>query len=208
MSRARNTEEIKRTLSRTKLFVSNVTLETSMTPISLKSGITALAFVFLAVPAFAQTPPPPAGGPADREAHREHWREAMQAHRAAEAKDLHTILNIHPDQEAAFAAFEASMTPPARDRRKGEGWKGDRAAEANLTTPQKLDRLQAKMTEHLARLQQHIAAVKTFYAALSPEQQRVFDALHRSHGGWGGHGRHGGEGHGPGEGPPPPPPGA
>jgi hypothetical protein len=182
-----------------------------MTSTSLRSGFTALAFALLAVPALAQTPPPADGahrhGPDGPRMH-----EMMEKHREAAAHDLHTILNIRPDQEAAFSAFEASMTPPPRE----EKMKHDHAAMTAMTTPQKLDMMQARMTKHLERMQTRIAAVKTFYAALSPQQQQVFDALHRMHGGgrWGG--RRGGDGgapwggHGlalaPGEGPPPPPP--
>ncbi len=177
-----------------------------MTSIRLRGALTALAFTVLAAPAFAQTPPPADGGQWRRpDGQRMH--EMMQKHREAEARDLHAILNIRPDQEAAFSAFEASMTPPPHEKMKH-----DRAAMETLTTPQKLDMMQAKMAEHMARMQQHIAAIKTFYAALSPQQQQAFDALHRMHGmGMGGHrgGGHwgGGMGHGPGEGPPPPPPG-
>ena len=47
--------------------------------------------------------------------------------------------------------------------------------------------------EHAAMQQKHAEALRAFYAALSPEQRQVFDALQRMHGG--GH-EHGGQGHG------------
>jgi hypothetical protein len=57
-----------------------------------------------------------------------------------------------------------------------------RAEEAALTTPQRLDRMVMKMAERAARrqaeLQAHVAAIKQFYAALTPSQQKAFDALH------------------------------
>ncbi len=184
------------------------------------SGLAALSFCILAASALAQTPPPPPSPPV-HEMRGERMHEMMQKHREAMMQDLRTVLHIRPDQEPAFSAFEASMTPPPREERM----KRDRAAMETMTTPQKLDMMQARMAEHMARMQKHIAAVKTFYAALSPEQQHVFDALHRMHGGMGGFGGHGGHGMGggrgghggtmmgdkmggPGEGPPPPPPGA
>jgi uncharacterized protein with von Willebrand factor type A (vWA) domain len=136
--------------------------------------------------------------------------EMTQKHREEKAHALHALLQIRPDQEAAFSAFEASMTPPPRDERM----KHDHDGMAAMTTPQKLDRMQARMAEHMQRMQQHIAAIKTFYAALSPQQQQAFDALHEMGGGghrghWGGHGGGwggpGGMMHGPDGGPPPPP---
>ena len=161
-----------------------------MTSTSLRSGLVALTFALLAAPAFAQAPPPADGGPRHGpDMQRRH--EMMQKHREEKARDLHALLQIRPDQEAAFSAFEASMTPPLRDERI----KHDRAEMTAMTTPQKLDRMQARMAEHMQRMQQHIAAIKTFYAALSPQQQQAFDALHQMHGmDMGGHrgGGHGG----------------
>jgi protein CpxP len=186
-----------------------------MTSTPVRGALAALALaLFAAAPAFAQPAAPPAPDGMARHGHdREEMHKKMEAHRAAMAQDLRTVLKLRPDQEAAFAAFQASMAPPPRDERM----KHDHAAMETLTTPQKLDMMQARMTEHLARMQKHIQAVKTFYAALSPEQQHVFDALARMHGmhggGFGGHegghGGHGGWGRGDmggrGEGPPPPP---
>ena len=39
------------------------------------------------------------------------------------------------------------------------------------------DKAMAMMNEHLEVMKQHVAAVKTFYAQLSPSQQKAFDAL-------------------------------
>ena len=57
-----------------------------------------------------------------------------------------------------------------------------RAEMAAMTTPQKLDLMVKRMSEHMAevtsRMQQHVDAVKRFYGALTPSQQKAFDALH------------------------------
>ena len=72
---------------------------------------------------------------------------------------------------------------------------------APMTTPQRLDAMARREAEHAAMQQKHAEALRAFYAALSPEQQRAFDALppmmhHEGH-------KHWGEGHGPGHmGPP------
>lgn len=71
-----------------------------------------------------------------------------------------------------------------------------RAEEAALTTPQKLDRMVKHMAEESAKrqseLQSHVDAVKRFYAALTPSQQKAFDALHGPGMGPGMGGMHGG----------------
>jgi hypothetical protein len=74
---------------------------------------------------------------------------------------------------------------------------------APLTTPQRLDRQRERMTERMAQFERRSAAIKRFYGALSPSQQKAFDAL-RPAGGRGGPGHRahrGGRGFGPGPGP-------
>ena len=152
----------------------------------------------MAGPAFAQPAPPqgPAPGGGDWAAHRAQWQQMRQQHEQERMTDLHTVLRIHPDQEAAFQAFAASMQPRAHEH---HDWAAERQGMGSMTTPQMLDRMEARKTAHEAEQRQHIDAVKRFYAALSPEQQQVFDALHRlakgRHGGWGGH-EHGDHGMG------------
>jgi hypothetical protein len=133
----------------------------------------------------------------------------MEARRAARLHALHDVLAIRPDQEGAFTAFAAALRSPERaPGAKAEGMGADRAAMANMTTPERLDmmaqRMQARMGRRQERLQRRAAATKALYAALNPEQRRVMDALPllaggRGHGGWGkgrGMGGHGMDGHG------------
>jgi hypothetical protein len=175
-----------------------------MTSFKFKGALAALSLTVFTGAAMAQAPAPSPGAAAwHARAH-----EMMEQHKAQMAHDLHTILRIRPDQDSAFQAFIGSMAPPPRGEREHK----DHAAMETMTTPQRLDHMLAKMDEHMTRMRQHIQATKTFYAALSPEQQQVFDAFMRAHhhGHWGGgqgggHGHWGG-GHGPmGAGPPPPP---
>ena len=180
-----------------------------MTSSKLGGAFAALSLALLAAPSLAQAPAADSGPGGDHA----RMHQMMAQHREAMARDLHTLLRIRPDQEAAFAAFQASMGPPPGGRmRPHEDW----AAMQTMTTPQRLDHMMARMDEHMARMRQRIGATKAFYAALSPEQQQVFDAFGRLHGGghgrhhhWGGEGKGGWGGHGHGmEGAPPPPPGA
>jgi hypothetical protein len=124
-----------------------------------------------------------------------------EAHERQRAADLRTILRLRPDQEGALTAFLASHKPPMGGPNGGgkggehRGPRADGAAQAApMTTPQRLDEMSHREAEHAAMRQRHVDALKAFYAALSPDQKQVFDALQRLHGG--GHGGHGGHGHG------------
>jgi hypothetical protein len=125
--------------------------------------------------------------------------------RARHEKAMHDILMIRPDQEAAFHAFTAALAPPPMGDRDGKSWRDHGPGAMAMTTPERLDRMAARMSERQARFQTMAAATKTFYAALSPEQRRAFDALPMMMGGHGGmHGGHRGPGGPPMGGEPPP----
>ena len=105
------------------------------------------------------------------------------------AQRLRDTLQLRPDQEPALRAFVAASAP---QRQRGE-MRRDRQELRNLTTPQRLDRMQARMSERQQRFSQHAAVVKRFYAQLSPAQQKAFDAQHQARGKGRGQGmRHGG----------------
>ena len=141
-----------------------------------------------------------------------HWDDQMRAHMharaAAKAKALHDILNITPDQEAAFQAFIGAMKPPpGHGPMDAHHHHDDMDA---MTTPERLDKMAARMAEHQAAFQLRADAIRHFYAMLNPAQQRAFDALHGMMGGKHGHEEHGhGDHHWGDEGPmgPPPPQG-
>ncbi|MES2264053.1 MAG: Spy/CpxP family protein refolding chaperone [Pseudomonadota bacterium] len=98
---------------------------------------------------------------------------------------LHDKLKLTAAQEPAWATFKAATTPqlPAAH--------ADRAALAQLSAPERAEKHLAMVKEHIARQETRVAALKTFYAVLSPEQQKTLDAelAHRRHHGW--HGQHG-----------------
>lgn len=154
--------------------------------------ILALAPALFATAAVAQPPGPPAPP------HGPHGAPTaeMKAHHEAMAKqhmeDLKIVLRLRPDQEAALAAFLAAHEPKMFTRRLPDP--------ASQTTPQRLEemaKVEADMAAHQKASRDTLAK---FYAALSPEQQKVFDALHRlkGHGPGGPGGRrmvmHGGPG--------------
>lgn len=172
------------------------------TPLLFAAAVAVLAGVGAAAPAAAAAGPAAVDGRGERGPGR-HGDGA--AHMASHLRD---VLQLTPAQEPALQTFLAAMHPPrpgfdrpdggprgehgappadpaARraemDRRRGD-WEKMRAEEASLTTPQRLDRMVKAMSERMARrqadMQAHVVAVKQFYAALTPSQQKAFDALH------------------------------
>lgn len=172
----------------------------------------------LSTAALAQTPgDPPGPPPGMRGAPSAEMKAMHEAMMKQHIEDLKTVLRLRPDQEAALQAFVAAHHPKMMERKDDGPPKGPEA----LTTPQRLDRMAKREAEMKARGDQMRQALTTFYAALSPDQQKVFDALMRLQGPgpMGGHGgpmggdgphrmimmRHGGPDGGPGGGPGPMP---
>ena len=164
--------------------------------LALGGAVLALGFGGMAV---AQQPSmgPPAG---DHEAMQHHRDPAAMAARHADR--LRVALQLRPDQEPALKALVAAMVPPeGMGMRMGKMGEGHEKM-ASMTTPERLDHMKAMMAQHEARFEQHSAAVKKFYAQLTPSQQKAFDAMSLKMGGrmgpGGGHEGGGRQGHGPG----------
>jgi periplasmic protein CpxP/Spy len=198
-----------------------------MTPTIRHAALAALAAATLAGGSFASSgawaQQDDHRGPPDRAKMHAQFQAMHEAREKQHAQDLRTILRLRPDQETALTAYLQSHKrpegPPMGGRRAPPG--GPNGGPANgampgaMTTPQRLDEMARREAAHAAMQQKHAEALRAFYAALSPEQRQVFDALQRmhgghEHGGWGHHGmggRPGGFGGGPGSGPkggPPP----
>ena len=138
----------------------------------------------------AQTPPPAGPGPGAmmQPGNPGMMREHMQQRRAQRLAALKQILQIAPAQEGAWNAWTGSMQPSNRQR-------PNRAELAQLATPERIDRMRALRAERLAEMDRRGDATKTFYAALTPPQQKAFDALSAQRMGRGMGGGHGGWGH-------------
>lgn len=116
-------------------------------------------------------PAPPGPPPAGERGMRMQRDPAQMTERRAQ--HLRDVLQLRADQEGALKAFLDAQRPPEGDRR-GRRPGADGQA---LTTPQKLDRAKARMTEAQARFDTRAAAIRRFYGQLSPAQQKAFDAL-------------------------------
>lgn len=165
------------------------------------AGIMATAALAATAQTVAPAAPATAGAPAKPGGHHgdhmdRHDPAQMQARIARHQAELKAKLKLTPAQEGAWTAFTASRQAPAH------GARPDRAAMKaefdKLTTPERIDKMRALRTQHMAEMNAAMdkrgEATKTFYAALSPEQQKVFDSQRMGRAGMG-HGGHHGQHH-------------
>jgi periplasmic protein CpxP/Spy len=141
----------------------------------------------------ATIPGDPAATGAPGEMQRGH-RMGMARHdpamMARHQTELKAKLKLTPAQEGAWTAFTAALQPPAH---MGRPTPEQRAELDKLSTPERIDKMRALRTQRMAdvsaAMDKRGDATKTFYAALSPEQQKTFDAEHKK--------MRDGRGHGP-----------
>jgi hypothetical protein len=107
--------------------------------------------------------------------HRGQWRAAHQAKRQALFK---AQLKLTPEQEGAWTTLMGALQATHHPARPAHP---DPLEMAKLSTPERLDNMQALHAQHMgemsAAMAQRNQAIKTFYAVLAPDQQKVFDAL-------------------------------
>jgi periplasmic protein CpxP/Spy len=102
--------------------------------------------------------------------------ERMVKHWEKRQIELKAKLHLNDAQEPAWKAFVDSMHVPAK--RLGQAI--DRDDLAKLTTPERMDKMNALHEANLATMKTHIQqrtdATRIFFSQLSAEQQKVFDA--------------------------------
>ena len=95
---------------------------------------------------------------------------------------LHDKLKLTGSQEAAWKTYIAAATPPAPPARP------ERGAWEKMSAPERMEKMMSMMKEREGHMTTHLAAMKTFYATLSPLQQQIFNDNvgagmgHRGHG--------------------------
>ncbi len=139
-----------------------------------------------AAAAMAQTPPaPPADGKPGMHQRMGKFDPAKMKERMAQRQaELKQKLAITPAQEGAWTAWTAALQPPA-----ARPAHPSREEIAKLTTPQRIDQMRAMRAQRQSQMDKRADATNTFYAALTPEQKKVFDAETLRFGGHrGGHG--------------------
>lgn len=150
-----------------------------------------LAPIAFALAAHAQPPQhadDPHGGPPMAE-----MRAMHDAMMKQHMEDMRIILRLRPDQEPALAAFLAAHQRGMMEMHGPGGAGMMKGPPKAMTTPERLDEMARHESAMSAERDRQRQALAKFYAALSPEQQKGFDALQRlQQGGHGGPGRDGG----------------
>jgi Spy/CpxP family protein refolding chaperone len=127
--------------------------------------------------------------PEQRQARMAEFKAKRLEQRAARQARLAESLKLTPAHQPVWQAFVASMTPPQQGEHAGQRLsKEQRAA---LTAPQRLERRIAMQKQRTARMEARLSALNSLYAALTPEQRKVFDEQQQRRGGrhHGGHGK-------------------
>ncbi|MCE3265227.1 MAG: hypothetical protein K0R43_4306 [Pseudoduganella sp.] len=104
-------------------------------------------------------------------------QERMDLH----ATRMHETLKITPAQEGAWQAYLSALK--ANMPQRGQF---DRAAFKEMSAPERMEKRIDMAKSRIVRMENNLAATKTLYAVLTPEQQKVFDEKagrfgHRKH---------------------------
>ena len=141
-----------------------------------------------ALPASAQNTAAPAAPAAQTApAHAHAARPAMDrsAMYAKHMERVKPLLQLTAAQEGAWQKYVDATRPTER-----KAPRMDREAFSKLTTPQRIEQAQTLRKERNAMAEQRENATKTFYAGLSPAQQKAFDVAMPFHGHGKGPGMH------------------
>ena len=105
-----------------------------------------------------------------------HMHEQMSKQMEKRQAELKAKLHLAAAQEAAWNTYVQATKPPAKPLMQTM----DREALAKLTTPERLDKINAAHEANLKAMEQHMKqrsdATREFYGHLSAEQQKIFDA--------------------------------
>lgn len=124
------------------------------------------------VAAHAEPPAPPAaepgrgpGGP---------WGEHGHRYTQERLDQLHKELKLTPEQEADWKAWSDKVSEARKDRKEA---RPDHEALGKLPAPERLEKMIEFGKARQAALEEVLAATKTFYGKLTPEQRKTFDDL-------------------------------
>ena len=135
------------------------------------------AAALLSTAAFSANAQPQAPAPAAAHAapahHGHHAPVDFAKFHAERMEHLKTVLQIQPNQQAAWDKYVQSITPQPRAKADRQ----QRPDLRKLTTPERLDLAQKLRKERTAKAEQREQATRSFYASLNPSQQKAFDAI-------------------------------
>ena len=108
---------------------------------------------------------------------RGHSAQDIRAHTGERLDRLHDELKLSSAQESGWIAFRDRVS--AQTGKASDGLRSLREAPASATTIERLERGKQAITEGQGVLEEVLAATRTFYATLRPEQQTRFDEATR-----------------------------
>ncbi|HRE18680.1 MAG TPA: Spy/CpxP family protein refolding chaperone [Rhodocyclaceae bacterium] len=97
--------------------------------------------------------------------------ERRAQHMEQRQQKLHDALKLNADQEVAWKKFNESLPAAKRDDARPGDWQG-------LNAPQRAEKMLEFSKQRQEGMAAHVAALKTFYATLTPEQQKIYDGFH------------------------------
>jgi hypothetical protein len=95
--------------------------------------------------------------------------ERMEKYHEQHLAKLHDKLKLTAQQETAWKKFAAQQ--PILDKAN----RPDPAEMEKLNAPQRMEKGLEHMKAMETKLSEHLAALKEFYAVLTPDQQKIFD---------------------------------
>lgn len=133
---------------------------------ALMAGLISAGVGTIALTAYADE-----AGCHDKAAHRDfrHDRDSFAEQIGKWKVELHDKLKVKPEQETAWNTFIEKMKPAQPKERP------DWAEFSKLPAPERMDKMLEMMKVRESQMENRLAAVKDFYATLTPEQQKVFD---------------------------------
>lgn len=103
---------------------------------------------------------------------KEHHQEVRAKMLEQHHLKLQAALKLTPEQEPAWRNLVASEQPKQMFDRD------QRAAWAKLNTPERAEKMLELSKLRQAQMAERVAVLKTFYATLTPEQQKIFEDAH------------------------------
>lgn len=85
---------------------------------------------------------------------------------------LHADLKLQPEQEKAWADWSTPIKARAASMKRP-----DFEAMSKLPAPERMAQMLARMKAHEQEMEAALAATRSFYDVLTPEQRQVFDAF-------------------------------
>ena len=119
---------------------------------------------------------PPAANPTAPHRRMAERMERMQAGQSKRLQELKAKLQLTPEQESAWSSYTAALqTRPAHWAEHEQ----QHQELSRLSTPERIDRMKNLRAQHQsemnALMDRRGEATKNFYAAINPEQKKVFD---------------------------------